>query len=118
MNQVAEVKRNLSDEIDTINSLMKQKERSSKVKSSLRNLQEVKTKLDKAYENVCDLLKPEAPKGLSKLEKDIKEFGVKIQEATTVSLNYADRSNEEKISGTYQRLRMCWRKLSPGKTFR
>ena len=33
---------------------------------------------------------------MSNLAIDIKEFSVKIQEATTDSLNYLDRSNEEK----------------------
>ena len=47
MDQIADLKRNLSGETDTINILMKQSDRSSKVKSSCQTLQEVKTNLDK-----------------------------------------------------------------------
>ena len=60
VDQFSEMTRNLSSELDTINNLMKQEERSSKVKSSIQNLQEFKTKLDKVYESVCRQLKPES----------------------------------------------------------
>ena len=57
MDQFSEMTRNLSSELDTINNLMKQEERSSKVKSSIQKLQEFKSKLDKVYESVCSQLK-------------------------------------------------------------
>ena len=102
VNQFAELKRNLSREIDTINNLMQQDERSSKVKSSFQKLQETKTKLDRTYENACGLLQAESVGSLSLFENYVKEFSLKTQQATTDSLNYVDRSNEEKTIGTYQ----------------
>ena len=96
MDQFSELTQNLSSELDTINNLMKQEERSSKVKSSIQNLQEFKTKLDKVYESVCSQLKTESIGGLSRIEKDVREFSVRIQQATTDSLNYVDRLNEIK----------------------
>ena len=88
VDQFSEMTRNLSSELDTINNLMKQKERSSKVKSSIQKLQEFKTKLDKVYESVCSQLKTESIGELSMFEKEIRDFSVKIQQATTDSLNY------------------------------
>ena len=96
MDQFSEMTRNLSSELDTINNLMKQEERSSKVKSSIQKLQEFKSKLDKVYESVCSQLKTESIGELSMFEKEIREFSVKIQQATTDSLNYVDRLNEVK----------------------
>ena len=43
VDQVSEMTRNLSSELGTITNLMKQEERSSKVKSSIQKLQEFKT---------------------------------------------------------------------------
>ena len=96
MDQFSEMTRNLSSELDTINNLMKQEERSSKVKSSIQKLQEFKSKLDKVYESVCSQLKTESIGELSMFEKEIRDFSVKIQQATTDSLNYVDRLNEVK----------------------
>ena len=96
VNQFAELKRNLSREIDTINNLMQQDERSSKVKSTFQKLQETKTKLDRTYENACGLLQAESVGSLPLFENYVKEFSLKTQQATTDSLNYVDRSNEEK----------------------
>ena len=66
------------------------------MKSSFQKLQETKTKLDRAYENACGMLKAEAVGSLSIFDKDIKEFSLKIQQATTDSLNYVDCSNGER----------------------
>ena len=96
MDQFSEMTRNLSSELDTNNNLMKHQERSSKVKSSLQKLQDFKTKLDKFYESVCSQLKLESIGELSMFEKDVREFSVKIQQATTGSLNYVDSLNEVK----------------------
>ena len=68
----AELKRILSREIDTIDKLMEQDERSRKVKSSIQKLQETKTKPDRAYENACGMLKAESVGSLSTFEKDNK----------------------------------------------
>ena len=70
MDQVVELKRNLSDEIDTIKNFMKLEERSSRVKSSFQKLQGVKKKLDKA----CGQLKTETVGSLSVIEKVIKDL--------------------------------------------
>ena len=94
--QFAELKRILPREIDSINKMMEQDERSRKVKSSFQKLQETKTKLDRAYENACGLLKAESVGSLSIFEKDNKEFSLKKQQTTTDSLNNVDRSKEEK----------------------
>ena len=75
---------------------MQKDKRSSKVKSSFQTLQETKTKLDRAYGNACGLLKMESVGSLSVFDKDITEISLKIQQATTDSLNFVDRSNEEK----------------------
>ena len=96
MDQFSELTRNLSGELDTINNLMKQEEWSSKVKSSIQKLQDFKTTLDKVYESVRSQLKTESIGGFSMVEKDVREFSVRIQQATTDSLNYVDRLNEVK----------------------
>ena len=79
-------------EIDSINNLTTQREKSSEVKSSFQKLQDAKTKTDRTYEIICDLLKPEARQGLSEIEKEFKGLSVKIQKATTDSVNYVDCS--------------------------
>ena len=75
---------------------MQQDERSSKVKSTFEKLQETNTKLGRAYENDCGLLKMESVGSLSIFEKDSKAFSLKIQQVTKDSLNYVNRSNEER----------------------
>ena len=92
IDRFAEMKRRLSREKDTINNLIQQDERSSKVKSSFQNLQEAKPKLNRAYENVCGLLSAESVGRLSIFDKDIKKFKLKIQQKTADSLNYVDWS--------------------------
>ena len=86
----------MSSELDTINNLIKQEKRSTRVKSSIPKLQELKTKLDKVCESVCSQLKTGSIGELSVFEKDVGELSVKIQQATTDSLNYVDRLNEVK----------------------
>ena len=88
--------RNLSCELYTINNLKKQEEKSGKVNSSIQKLSEFKTKLNKIYESVCRQLKRESTGVLTMFEKDVREFSVKIHQATTDSLNYVDRLNEVK----------------------
>ena len=78
VDQFAELKRTLSCEIDTINNLMQQDERSSEVKSSFQKHQETKTKLDRAYENACGLVKAESVGSLPIFDKDIKNTRLKI----------------------------------------
>ena len=75
---------------------MQQDERSSRVKSSLRKLQETKTKLDSSYESAGGLPEAESNGRLSVFKNDFKEFNLKIQQATTVSMNYVGHSNEVK----------------------
>ena len=96
MDQFSEKTRNLSSELDTINNLKKREKRSSEVKSSIQKLQEFKTKLDQVYESVCSQLKTESIGEFSMFKKDVREFSVKVQQATTDSLNYVGRLNEVK----------------------
>ena len=66
------------------------------MKSSIQKLQEFKTKLDKVYESVGSQLKTESIGELSMFERNVRDFSVKIQQATTDSLNCVDRLNEVK----------------------
>ena len=103
--------RTLFSDLDTINTLMKQEEKSSKVKSSIQKHQEFKTKLNNIYESVCSQLKTESIGELSMFEKDVRGFSLKIQQATTASLNYCDRSIE--VKDHWNQWTMGWGKLSP-----
>ena len=78
----------LSQKKTTIDKLIEQDARSSKVKMAIQKIQEYKAILDKSHESRRNLLKPDSLTTLSNAQKIVTEMNSIVQQAMTDALNY------------------------------
>ena len=88
--QFHDAKRTIIAEKTTIDKLIEQAARSSKVKMAIQKIQEKKAILDKSHECRRNLLKPDSLTTLSNAEEVVTEMNSIVQPAMTDALNYID----------------------------